>query len=340
MSPALSKYVVLVGAGLSRNWGGYLASEMWAAILSQPTIQGTDRLRRLLLRQTNFEVALAEVESDDEGYSPEERAAMRDAVRAAFGEHDDNLRHVLGTNPGRTLWLTFFDLVIRPLIDGHVSKAGGSILFSLNQDLMLERAMPRVSSRSPPNMAGLNLPPDPWFPNIPDRPHLGDLKANDVVVVPNEVPTDIIFPDRLNLVKLHGSINWRTLGPDGNPTDVLVLGGGKAAAIDRFPLLRSYHHILRSALMAGGVRLLVVGYGFGDEHINKVIRVAAETKQLGLFVVDQKSPEDLRSTLERIGIWSCLIGCMHRRIDESFTAGSTIGRSGEARRIFDHFFLA
>jgi hypothetical protein len=69
-----------------------------------------------------------------------------------------------------------------------------------------------------------------------------------------------------------------------------------------------------------------------------VIRVAAESKQLRLFVVDQKSPEDLKSTLERVGIWSHLIGCMHRRIDESFTTGSTIGRSGEARRILDHFF--
>jgi hypothetical protein len=139
-------------------------------------------------------------------------------------------------------------------------------------------------------------------------------------------------------VKLHGSINWRAHRPDGDPDEVLVLGGGKAAAIDRFPLLRSYQRIFRDALLAGGVRLLVIGYGFGDEHINEVIRMAGETKQLRLFVVDQKPPQDLRQTLEAAGIWSYLIGCMHRRIDESFTLGSTIGRSGEARRILNHFF--
>ena len=70
MSPhGLSKYAVLVGLAFYVT-GRYLASEMWAAILSQPTIEANDRLRQLLLRQTDFESALAEAEIGRRGLLP------------------------------------------------------------------------------------------------------------------------------------------------------------------------------------------------------------------------------------------------------------------------------
>lgn len=42
------KRVVLTGAGFSRNWGGYLATEMWGVIMGHPAVESRDRLRSLL----------------------------------------------------------------------------------------------------------------------------------------------------------------------------------------------------------------------------------------------------------------------------------------------------
>jgi hypothetical protein len=36
--------VLLTGAGLTKNYGGYLASEMWATILNQPEVQDSPEL--------------------------------------------------------------------------------------------------------------------------------------------------------------------------------------------------------------------------------------------------------------------------------------------------------
>ena len=258
---------------------------------------------------------------------------MRDAIRAAFGEHDDNLRHSLGTEGGRVLWQTFFDLVIRPLIDGQPARTGGSVLFSLNQDLMLERAMPRVTSLTPPTMPGLNLPSDPRFPNQPDRVYLGGLKPTDLVTIPDVLPP--IAMHALNIVKLHGSISWRAQKPDGSTDEVLVLGGGDSGD-QRSISSRIPDHVPRRL---DGRRSTTPRARNGSRrraHQQSDSHCRGKTKQLRLFV-DQR-PETLRATLEKAGIWSYLIGCMHRRVDESFTTGSTIGRSGEARRIVDHFF--
>ena len=42
----------------------------------------------------------------------------------------------------------------------------------------------------------------------------------------------------------------------------------------RHPLLLSYHEQLDAYLATPGTRLMVIGYGFGDIHINKAIQRA------------------------------------------------------------------
>ena len=172
---------------------------------------------------------------------------------------------------------------------------------------------------------------------------LGDLSNRDRVFIPKDPPLELAEPNKLNLIKLHGSINWRDRNPKGGEDDVLVLGGGKSAMIDRFRLLRAYHHLFRDVLDGGNVRLLVIGYSFGDPHINDVIRRAVETKGLKLFIVDLKSPRQMKSDLEDSGngaLWSGLVGFLNRPVGASFAMGKVVRHSGEARRLYDHFFRA
>ena len=337
----VEKHVVLVGAGLSRNWGGYLASEMWSAILSQHWIENHGRVRSLLLRETDFEVALAAVESSAAGFTAVEREAMRNAVLSAFAEHDRNLCHALDDESVHRNWLSLFHAAIGPLIDGPPAKKGATFLFSLNQDLLLERAMPRSTSVNPPFMPGIPAVRDPWFPNIPYQPHLKALTDDDVVMVPDVVPADFLKPNGLHVVKLHGSINWRASAGSGSTENVLVLGDGKSATIGRFPLLAAYHAEFRNVLNAGDMRLLVVGYSFRDPHINSVINAAVRDNGMRVFVVDRKPPDEMRRILTQPGcddIWSGVIGLVDRPIADAFSDRPNVGMSGEARRLYDHFY--
>src|SRR5581483_7288332 len=76
---------------------------------------------------------------------------------------------------------------------------------------------------------------------------------------------------KVGYIKLHGSADWRTA--DGR---TVVWSGAKEAAINRFPVLRMNSAIFRKALAEPGARLLVIGYGFGDEHINATILQGAK----------------------------------------------------------------
>jgi hypothetical protein len=68
--------------------------------------------------------------------------------------------------------------------------------------------------------------------------------------------------NQMNVIKLHGSFNWRS--PDGS--NVLVVETEKTATIASMPLLNWYADIFRTFVSEGDVRLMIVGYGFADEQ--------------------------------------------------------------------------
>ncbi len=51
-------------------------------------------------------------------------------------------------------------------------------------------------------------------------------------------------------------------------------------------------------MSAGKKQLLVIGYGFRDEHINAAIANGIEQSNLELFVVSPEDPADLKESLE------------------------------------------
>jgi hypothetical protein len=64
------------------------------------------------------------------------------------------------------------------------------------------------------------------------------------------------------------------------------MGGRKEKEIEFHPILNWYMEQFERVLCGGGARLVVIGYGFRDEHINRIIIRAVRDCGLRIFVVD------------------------------------------------------
>jgi phage-related protein len=147
-------------------------------------------------------------------------------------------------------------------------------------------------------------------------------------------PTQGQLQNQMNVIKLHGSFNWRS--PDGH--NVMVVGTEKTAAIAGTPLLSWYIDIFKQVLSAGDVLLMIVGYGFGDEHINAAIAEAVERHGLRVFIWNTTS--DLKGLLASVPhgptIWRGLISTSARHLIEVFPSNQA--ETEEYRRIMTTFF--
>ena len=101
-------------------------------------------------------------------------------------------------------------------------------------------------------------------------------------------------PNYFNLYKLHGSISWKRDGEDVREMDYESIGGPEAVMIyptplkDRSTLMTPYSDLFRlmeNCLMRSNSVLIVMGYSFGDDHINRLIfnALAVPTFKLVIF---------------------------------------------------------
>ena len=131
-------------------------------------------------------------------------------------------------------------------------------------------------------------------------------------------PRELVrVPDVVRLYKLHGSINWR-FGPDPSSQDREVLlrvsredlsAGQELAVIYPTPQKDSdtlgypysdLLHAFASVLSRADTALLVVGYGFADDHINRMIfQALAGNPTLQLMVLSPHGTYSLQG-VERV----------------------------------------
>ena len=90
-------HALLLGAGFSRNWGGWLANEVMGELLGRLV---HDRETYSLLRKTrNFEDALSQMQADARTHyvaRDPRLARMEQAILATFGE----MNQVFARKPG------------------------------------------------------------------------------------------------------------------------------------------------------------------------------------------------------------------------------------------------
>lgn len=274
--------VLLIGAGFSKDFGGLLAREMWDELFRNSRVRGfPELLRQLDDFCPDYETVYERVVLTDPD-SPE-ASALRTAVVAAYDTLDARLRDPMG--PVKALDTSRVGALIN-LFAPKSNRAATGFVFSLNQDLLPERYAW--------NRAHFGFPALPGFGPLPGRagPYLqnGDgaaLSTEDIRRAPTQETIDReeerwLVPGNLYWLKLHGSHNWR----DSEGRDLMVIGGGKDAQIQREPILRWYWEVFRRALTDGRHRLVVIGYSFRDSHVNAVIAAAVETAGLELVVLD------------------------------------------------------
>jgi SIR2-like domain len=124
-----------------------------------------------------------------------------------------------------------------------------------------------------------------------------------------------------------------------------IMGGNKAREIDYVPMLAWYQQVFRDALCQGDTRLMVIGYGFRDEHINRVIIDAVDNHGLKLFIVSPDGADHARKINSTHGavifeksklgevFERGLIGASRRTLRETFGQADSIERAK-----FDRFF--
>lgn len=201
---------------------------------------------------------------------------MERAVRASF----DDMNAMLAERPGLEFQGNGPNFVQRS-ITSFLSRFDA--IFTLNQDLLLELFYmphdPRISVQYP----GMMLPPNFW--NLrPEERLAADWRPRPDAEYRVEPRSQPVF-------KLHGSVNWRS--EDGN--DLLVMGARKVEAIAGSALLTRYADEFQARLRERGSRLMTIGYGFEDEHINQAIVEAAEADEtFGMFVVNPSGRKALR----------------------------------------------
>jgi hypothetical protein len=275
--------VALLGAGFSRNWGAPLASEVANDLVQQ--VGGDDLYLQTLLtkNEKNFETALSQIQGEyiSSPSSPERRERL-EKLQGAIGSMFEKLN---ASFEG----LSDFEFSN----DQHFSVtkflARFDAIFGLNQDMLLElryaEAMPLASGMrwNAFQLPGMNRVNDPSLIGIGDK-HKRQWKPGSEFVVQGGAQP---------YFKLHGSSNWHT--NDGRK--LLVMGGNKDLLINELAVLRWYFEQFKSYLSRPDTRLMVIGYSFGDQHINNAIVEAWRNGTLaGMFLVNPAGREVLNPT--------------------------------------------
>lgn len=266
--------ILLTGAGFTHNFGGFLAREMWSKIFNNPSVQASVVARDLLQGDFDFESVYAKRLSESEAAD-----AIRIGVETAYKDLDSSIKNWRFRHDNPTSLNTYGLGELFSFISQRGSDRGW--FFTLNQDLYMERMH---NYRSPGAAFG-----QPFV----DRDEGGGVKK---VTLPNleELEKSKSTLNNSSYIKLHGSYGWIS-SRGGNQ---MVIGKNKVADINQEPLLKWYFDLFQSLVSEGDKKLLVIGYGFGDSHINDILLKAVEEHNLSLYIINPTDPEVFKNKLE------------------------------------------
>jgi hypothetical protein len=219
-----SKRVLLTGAGWSRNWGGQLANEVWQSLIGHPRIRANTGLHSLLLDEPAFEVALGKTSGAP--FTAADRADIEQAVVETFIAMDGEI-----ARSDQDPWINIYkvqELLFRFFGERSAGNSAG-YLFTLNQDIFFERHLYNEHVAGAPGAVLPGLVPTPgqrWF-----NTNIGAYDQTFTMQPVADPRTQGRLANQMNVIKLHGSFNWRS--PAGG--DVMVVGTAKTSRIASMP---------------------------------------------------------------------------------------------------------
>lgn len=291
MNVNFSKTVLLTGAGFTANFGGFLAWEMWSKIFNNPKLDTLTYTKAALKDNFDFEAIYYEVMTS--GKYINERSGFQEVLIEGYADMDAMLKQVRNT-------LNMHG--VRDLLSKFEGSSGEvGVCFTLNQDVFLERYM----SWQPFGPQTIHYPSSSGY----IRPQ--DVDTNKQIVLPTQAEISK-FEQEFNAtegrayMKLHGSHGW--VSADGERQ--MVLGLNKLEAIEKEPQLLFYLNRFKEIINRSGVKVLVIGYSFRDQHINNCLLDAIEQSKIKLYIVSPEKPQKLKDRIygkpedPRAMIWS------------------------------------
>jgi hypothetical protein len=343
----MTQHILLLGAGFSRNWGGWLADEAFEYLLGHPRID--DGLRTLLWRHKGkggFEAAVDEQQTqtaqETEGDKALRTSMMGGVVsNTAMLDHAQRLDEAIrGMFADMNKAFATVNFEFQNSIDYSVRSClvRFDAIFTLNQDVLMEQHYLTSSfvAASRGRWNGWQIPGMEPIPPEGVQPH-------EMNWVPMDASEFVLREKCQPYFKLRGSSTWID---DRSGREMLIIGGDKPSAIERHPILKWNHEQFRVYLSKPETRLMVIGYSFRDEHINNAIGEAAERGSLRLFIIDPDGVDVLDKDYRKSLFWESsdfrgplllrfqnhLIGASRRTLREIF--GGDMVEHGKVMRFF------
>jgi len=131
----MTNKILLLGAGFSKNFGLPLAKEVWSLLFNEPCIQKEKIVRNLMLQNFDYESLFHSIKNGS-NFVDQHRICFMEALGQVFKYFENITIQTLHDSK-----LVNIDLdKTREFIQLFSGKSGGSgYIFSLNQDLFLER---------------------------------------------------------------------------------------------------------------------------------------------------------------------------------------------------------
>jgi hypothetical protein len=268
--------VALLGAGFSRNWDGWLAHEMKGKLCAR--LHADPELGRLLNEAPSFEEALSRVQREYKQQPSASNKAKLDRLQQAildvFGRMNQAFAQMLTMEFSNDAAFS---------IQGFLARFDA--IFSLNQDLLLELHYNIEVGRSN-RWNGHN------FPGMVPSPTFHTSRMEEKLTAQWKPAADFANYKPYSaqpIYKLHGSVNWR----DSAGGELLVMGADKQSLIRENEILRWYSDQFQRYLTEPNSRIMVIGYSFGDYHIDNIIYEASQSAKLGMYIVNPRGWEVL-----------------------------------------------
>jgi hypothetical protein len=281
----LSHNILFTGAGFTANFGGFLAKEMWAIIFNNSKLKSHPAIKTLLKDDFDFESIYSKVTNSSD-FSDEEKSAFHEIIRESYSTLDDIIKNYnfTGTDPYGVNIYGIRELL--NLFSRNGTETG--IHFTLNQDLFMERQF----SRQPFGFVGLKY--KDYLQTIQSK----RIDPESRIQIPGKAELDEFAKNSMSncgdfYAKLHGSHGWLSV----NGGDQMVLGTGKSEEIQKEPLLNFYFDLFEKALFRDDVKILIIGYGFRDKHINNYLVKAIQDHNLKLYIISTEGPEAFKDKL-------------------------------------------
>lgn len=324
-----SHTVLLTGAGFTHNFGGFLAKTMWSEIHNRlhKLDKGSDRNQIIDRLKVNFDYEILYQEVlDSNKFSSQEKA---DFIKAILGAYDSLDGIIRDYNKQYIMTSAIKPFVISKFLSRFsTDRIKKGFLFTLNQDLFIERYIKDIRITYPGvkvNYARFN------------RGGSKLLEQDDYAALPTQEEIEVHNNNMKSLgqfyyIKLHGSYDWR----DKDNKNKLIIGTNKPYDIQNEPILNWYYELFKTVLSLPNRRLLIIGYGFRDRHINEVIVESIKKANTKVYIITPQDPEYFRKhTLER-GI--CDVIWKHTAGFYPYTLQDMFSNESINRNLIDEFF--